>query len=100
MNPNYLPIHAMNTIPYTAQAIEKEVVNIITSVTKLQDENRLLQVRDLTKLGLDIMDVVDIILEVEKTFNLTIPDEVPVYSVDDFVRYVYSQLIAQAGTEA
>ncbi|MFD3001536.1 acyl carrier protein [Pontibacter toksunensis] len=85
----------MNTMPYSTQAIEREVVNIIKTVTKVQDEDRLLQVRDLTKLGLDILDVVDIILEVEKIYNLTIPDEVPVYSVDDFVRYVYSQLIAK-----
>lgn len=40
---------------------------------------------------MDIVDVVDTILEVEKTHNLTIPNEVPVFSVDNIVNYVYSQ---------
>lgn len=83
-----------NVIPNT-QAIQNEVVNIITSITKI-NPNRLLKVRDLTSLGLDIIDVVDIILKVEKTYQLTIPDEVPVYTVDDFVNYVYSHSAKQA----
>ncbi|AKD03942.1 acyl carrier protein [Pontibacter korlensis] len=85
----------MNTVQTTTQAIQNEVVTIISSVTKVHP-NRLLQVRDLTELGLDIVDVVDVILKVEKAFHLTIPDEVPVYTLDDFVNYVYTQSIKQA----
>ncbi len=79
----------MNNVIPNIQAIQNEVVKIITSVTKI-NPNLLLRVRDLTQLGLDIIDVVDIILKVEKTYKLTIPDEVPVYTVDDFVNYVYN----------
>ncbi len=71
------------------RSIQKEVVKIIISVTKVKS-NKLLEVRNFTKLGLDIVDVVDIILKVEKTYHLTIPDKVPVYTVDDFVNYVYT----------
>ncbi len=79
----------MTHVTSDIKAIQKEVVKIISSVTKI-NKNNLLEVRDLTKLGLDIVDVVDIILKVEKTYHLTIPDEVPVYTVDDFVNYVYT----------
>ncbi|WP_025604524.1 acyl carrier protein [Pontibacter actiniarum] len=85
----------MITIQHTTQAIENEVIQIISTLTRVHP-NRLSQVRDLTQLGLDIIDVVDIILEVEKAYGLTIPDEVPVYSVDDFVSFVYNQSIKQA----
>ncbi|MEJ8757257.1 acyl carrier protein [Pontibacter sp. H259] len=83
-----------NVIP-NIQAIQNEVLNIITSVTKLKP-TQLQHDHDLARLGLDILDVVDIILEVEKTYQLTIPDEVPVYTVDDFVNYVYVQSLKQA----
>ncbi|MBJ6116587.1 acyl carrier protein [Pontibacter sp. BT310] len=86
----------MTTATPDKKAIQKEVVKIITSVTNLK-RNQLLEVRDLTTLGLDIVDVVDVILKVEKTYHLTIPDEVPVYTVDDFVNYVYTQTMKQAG---
>ncbi|MBB4603618.1 acyl carrier protein [Hymenobacter latericoloratus] len=43
-------------------------------------------------LGFDTVDVVDIILELERAFQLTIPDEVPLQTIGDFVRYVSSQL--------
>jgi dihydrolipoamide dehydrogenase len=39
-------------------------------------------------LGFDTLDLVDIILELERTFQLTIPDEVPLYTVDDLAHYV------------
>ncbi|UOR06970.1 acyl carrier protein [Hymenobacter aerilatus] len=40
------------------------------------------------ELGFDLIDVVDIILEVERRYDLTIPDEVPLDTVGDFVRYI------------
>ncbi|GHA80510.1 acyl carrier protein [Pontibacter akesuensis] len=86
----------MKNVTNTTQAIQDELVNIISSIKKV-NPSRLLKVRDFTKLDFDIVDVVDIILAVEKTYQLTIPDEVPVYSIDDFVNYVYNQSIKQAG---
>jgi len=40
------------------------------------------------KMGFDMLDIVDIILEVEKRYNVTIPDEVPLESVDDLVQFI------------
>lgn len=40
------------------------------------------------ELQFDMVDVVDIILEVERYFHLTIPDEVPVDTVGDLMHYV------------
>ncbi|MBD2766946.1 acyl carrier protein [Hymenobacter sp. BT664] len=40
------------------------------------------------ELGFDTVDIVDIILELERRFSITIPDEVPLVHVDDFVRFV------------
>ncbi|TPE43025.1 acyl carrier protein [Pontibacter mangrovi] len=84
-----------NTIVNT-QSVQHDVVNIITRVTRI-NPNRLLQVQDLSKLGLDLIDVVDIILQLEKTYRITIPDDVPVYRVDDLVNYVHSHTLKQAG---
>ena len=85
----------MTEVTPNVQAIQTEVMNIITSVTKIK-ATQLQKDHDLARLGLDILDVVDIILEVEKTYQLTIPDEVPVYTVDDFVNYVYVHSLKQA----
>lgn len=72
------------------QAIEKKVVTVISKVTRLHPD-KLTKVRDLTALGLSILDVVDVILKLEKTYSLTIPDEVPVYTLDDFVNFIYQK---------
>ena len=39
-------------------------------------------------LAFDTVDLVDIILEVERHFHLIIPDEVPLHTVGDLVSYV------------
>ncbi|WP_246000843.1 acyl carrier protein [Pontibacter diazotrophicus] len=44
--------------------------------------------KGLWEYDIDIVDVVDIILAVEKKYSIVIPDEVPVYTIDDFVNYV------------
>jgi len=80
----------MKALDINPLAIKSEVLHIITSLKNVHPK-RLLKAKDLSELGFDILDVVDIILAVEKTYQLTIPDEVPVYSVDDFVNYIYSQ---------
>ena len=40
------------------------------------------------QLGLDLVDLIDIILAVEKEYDIIIPDEVPLNSVADFVTYM------------
>ncbi|MFD2513082.1 acyl carrier protein, partial [Pontibacter locisalis] len=59
----------------TNNAIEKEVIRII-SKTKEIKADRLYAERLLQDFGFDTVDLVDIILELEKNFKITIPDEV------------------------
>ena len=70
------------------QIITHEVIKII-SKTKTLKPSRLRVNTNLSQdLGFDNLDVVDIILEVEKSFHITIPDEVPLRTVGEFVQYV------------
>ena len=70
--------------------IASEVIRII-SKTKALQPSRLRPHSDLNRdFGFDTLDVVDVILEVEKKFQITIPDEVPLCTVGDFVHFVES----------
>ena len=76
-------------------SIQNEVIKII-SRTKEIKPSRLRTSANLSKFGFDTVDVVDIILEFEKNFHITIPDEVPIDTVGDFVNYVSSHTMRQA----
>ncbi|WP_223652608.1 acyl carrier protein [Hymenobacter psoromatis] len=71
-----------------AQAIEQQVLRII-SKRKAIKPVRLRRTASLSRdLRFDTVDLVDIILELERNFHITVPDEVPFHTVGDFVRYV------------
>ncbi|GGK87209.1 acyl carrier protein [Rufibacter glacialis] len=77
-------------------SVTRQVVKII-SKTKEIKPSRLRVSADLSKeFGFDTVDVVDIILELEKSFKIVIPDEVPLNTVGDFVNYVSTHTIRQA----
>ena len=46
------------------------------------------------ELGFDAVDVVDLILELERTFRITIPDEAALHTVADLTRCVQQQCAA------
>ena len=50
----------------------------------------------LKDVGFDIVDMVDIILELEKNVKITIPDEVQINKVGDFVEFVAYQAVKEA----
>ena len=69
-------------------SIEQQVFRII-SKRKAIRASRVRKTASLARdLRFDDVDVVDIILELERNFSIIIPDEVPLYTVGDFVRYV------------
>ncbi|MBD2770358.1 acyl carrier protein [Hymenobacter sp. BT664] len=69
-------------------SIEQQVFRII-SKRKAIRASRVRKTASLSRdLRFDTVDVVDIILELERNFSIVIPDEVPLYTVGDFVRYV------------
>ena len=72
----------------SSAAIKQQVLRII-SKRKAIRASRLRVSSSLARdLRFDTVDVVDIILELERSFHITVPDEVPFYTVGDFVRYV------------
>ncbi|MCA8832231.1 acyl carrier protein [Hymenobacter pini] len=77
------------------KTIQQQVLRII-SKRKAIKARRLRIGSDLSReFGFDTVDVVDIILELERNFHITIPDEVPLATVGDFVKYVVTHTPAQ-----
>lgn len=75
-------------------SIEQQVFRII-SKRKAIRASRVRKTASLARdLRFDTVDVVDIILELERSFSIVIPDEVPLYTVGDFVRYVRAHAVA------
>jgi len=48
------------------------------------------------QLGFDALDLVDLILEVEKIYHVNIPDEVPLNKIDDFAAFICQENLQQA----
>ena len=76
--------------------IESQVIKIISKTKEIRPA-RLRPSANLSReFGFDTVDVVDIILELERNFHIVIPDEVPINTVGDFVKYVSSHTLAKA----
>lgn len=82
--------------PQSVPAIAHEVMRIIARNQHVAPHRLRPRTRLEEELHCDPVDVVDIILQVEKRFHLTIPDEVPLRTVGDFVEYVASHQPAMA----
>ncbi|WP_022825349.1 acyl carrier protein [Hymenobacter norwichensis] len=79
-----------STTTLAPKSIQQQVLRIISKRKSIKPQ-RLRIGSDLSReLGFDTVDVVDIILELERSFHITIPDEVPLATVGDFVSYVAS----------
>lgn len=81
-------MYVSTSIIHPAASIEQQVFRII-SKRKAIRASRVRKTASLARdLRFDTVDVVDIILELERNFHIVIPDEVPLYTVGDFVRFV------------
>ncbi|SMB86008.1 conserved hypothetical protein [Hymenobacter roseosalivarius DSM 11622] len=80
-------ISSSNSVPST---IEQQVLRIISKRKAIKPTRLRIGSNLSRELGFDTVDVVDIILELERSFKITIPDEVPLSTVGDFVSYVTS----------
>ncbi|SNC77392.1 acyl carrier protein [Hymenobacter gelipurpurascens] len=72
------------------KTIEQQVLRIISKRKAIKPRRLRVGSSLSTELGFDTVDVVDIILELERNFHIVIPDEVPLATVGDFVNYVAS----------
>jgi acyl carrier protein len=75
-------------------ALRRQMAALIHSQTGIAT-SRLLTL-SFEQLNLDNRDLLDIILEVERCYQVLIPDEVPLQSLDDFVSFIQSQRIPKA----
>ncbi|MGY2133834.1 acyl carrier protein [Hymenobacter sp. HD11105] len=80
-------IPSSTSIPST---IEQQVLRIISKRKAIKPTRLRIGSNLSRELGFDTVDVVDIILELERSFKITIPDEVPLSTVGDLVSYVAS----------
>ncbi|QIL76783.1 MULTISPECIES: acyl carrier protein [Hymenobacter] len=80
-------ISSSTSVPST---IEQQVLRIISKRKAIKPTRLRIGSNLSRELGFDTVDVVDIILELERSFKITIPDEVPLSTVGDFVSYVAS----------
>ena len=78
------------------RAIQQEVVRIISKTKEVRPARIRFTSRLSRDFGFDTVDLVDIILAVEKTFKIEIPDEVPIHTVGDFVTCVSDRLLKKA----
>jgi acyl carrier protein len=81
---------------YPAPDIESQVITIISKIKAIRAARLRPSVNLSQELGFDTVDVVDIILELERNFHIIIPDEVPLDTVGDFVNYISSHTLAKA----
>lgn len=68
--------------------IKGTILKIIRKKTGIKDADLINGNLEFKKLGLDNVDIVDMILEVEKRYDVIIPDEVPLNSPNDFLNYI------------
>jgi acyl carrier protein len=79
------------------RTIEKEVIRIISKTKKIKAERLQASARLEKDFGFDEVDVVDIILQLEKNFKIVIPDEVPMQTVRDVVGAVEAYTMRKVG---
>ena len=82
--------------PASIPAIAREVMRIIVRRKRVRPERIRPRTRLQEELHFDPIDLVDVILDLEKRYHLTIPDEVPLRTVGDFVKYVARHQLAVA----
>ncbi len=75
--------------------IEHQIINIISKTKEIKPSRLQAHANLSREFGFDTVDVVDIILELEKSFKITIPDEVPIDTVGDFIDYVSTHTLAK-----
>lgn len=78
----------------TEPAVAHEVMRIIARNKHVAPHRLRPRTRLHEELHFDDVDVVDVILAVEKRFHVIIPDEVPLMTVGDFVEYVSHAIAA------
>lgn len=78
------------------RTVQDVILKLIRTKTGINDAS-LLSNTNWEALGLETLDVVDIILEVEKLSGTYIPDGLPLRTANDLIDYLYAGVLQQAG---
>lgn len=72
--------------------IEEKVINIVSEKLNVDSKKVVPTASFVNDLGADSLDVVEFVMEVEKEFNITIPDEEAskLITVGDAIKYIES----------
>jgi len=76
-------------------AVRRKITQLIAAQKKLKKSN-LPTNATFGSLEFDALDLVEVILVVERYYKLVIPDEVPLNSINDFVDFICGQRLKQA----
>ncbi|WP_084523694.1 phosphopantetheine-binding protein [Adhaeribacter aquaticus] len=76
----------MPMVTYQSHLLRQDIAQIIHRQKGIPTSRIL--TKSFQQLGFDLVDLIDIILVIEKKFEITIPDEVTLNSVDDFVYFI------------
>jgi acyl carrier protein len=79
----------------TTLALRREIARLISAKkgVKVSALNR----AKFSSLGFDELDLVEMILEVERKYRVVIPDELPLNNIDDFVQFISRPALRHAG---
>jgi acyl carrier protein len=74
----------------TPQEIEEKVIAIVCKQLNVPREKVMRETSFVNDLGADSLDTVDLVMEMEESFNLTIPDEEAekIQTVGDAISYI------------
>lgn len=80
-----------STLAFAPRAVQQQVFRIVRQHRHGRGQRLSRGLRLMHELCFDLLDIVDIILDLEHCFHITIPDEVPFVTVGDFVDYVVAE---------
>lgn len=70
--------------------MQQELIRIITEILKCDRKSLMVKSRFVEDLGADSLDIVELILEIEKTFDVELPDDININSINTIGKlYIY-----------
>lgn len=79
--------------PLSLQEVQRRVMDVFRAFDKVNKENLALNASFTAELGLDSLDMVEVVIAVEEDFNLEVPDQVAdeFKCPNDIVKFMYEQ---------
>jgi acyl carrier protein len=84
-------------MPMTVEEIEKKVVEIVAKQLNIEKANIQRESSFVNDLGADSLDTVELVMEMEEAFGISIPDEdaQKIQTVGDAIQYVEKRINEQ-----